>query len=37
LRKKMKVFKSLDGDFVFELLQLERLQRPWLASANASG
>jgi hypothetical protein len=30
LRKKMRVFKNLEGDFVFELLQLERLQRPWI-------
>ncbi len=30
LRKKMRVFKTLTGDFTHELLQLERLRRPWL-------
>ena len=32
LRKKMRVFKNLEGNFVFELLQLERLQRPWMSA-----
>ncbi len=38
LRKKMRVFKGLEGDFVFELLQLERLvARPWMSVADKSG
>ena len=30
LRRKMRVFKKIEGDFTHELLQLERLRRPWL-------